>query len=1199
LREEAINIAFFKLGSGINRPHYFKEKFLTESDFRDEQSYNLPEAENKLRQATIRIESGDLRGAGSIAMEAEQQYRKAALDAIKHRVIVAANKNLQQTRTTISPEVLQRAEAELEEIMAFVEGHEGREFVIGELFAGIHSRIQQILSSAGVEIAIAELPDLVVENVTIHPERIIAGEEIIVHAVIRNIGGAPAEEIGVLFLDLEGRKGAESIIRFLEPGQAEETRIVTAEHEAGYWRITVQVDPKNLIEESNEQNNAKSKIAIVDKKKLKPIPLPGIMVATTHDSVYGYIQDKSKLCSLREAILLANQSFGPDTILFSVPLTDAGYDAGRGVWVFQFKKQLPGLKDEGTVIDGLWKLTSGSIFGACPKPKIELDGKKASGQKIDTGLHIQGDYNTIKGLAIFNFAEAGILMEGDNNELTCNFIGTNVNEDKGIGNEYGIVIKAGSGVHTAFGPINNKIGMKDKGNLISGNQEAGVLLTGKEVSGNIVQANYIGLKTDGAIPLPNRNGISLENETKANQIGGYRSSGEQCSWGCNVISGNKANGVTIEASEENSVKGNFIGVGATGTIKCGNGREGVLILGADNNEIEKNVISGNRNGVVIKNNLSHQSGSNKIQGNYIGTNYTATLPLPNSQNGILITEKSKGNVIGLLNLGNVISGNIAAGIRIDNGASENSIIYNWIGTNKNGALLGNGYGVALYSGAYDNSIGNKGVGDFYGANTIAFNKGNGVHIEGKSTINNAAHSNYIHDNGGKGIALVNEGNSPQPKIKIFDVAPVNLKQNTWIIIGQVTPPANFYQVVLYSDNDDQGKWVLGHELTRQITNCSFEFNGVKLPGKNFMITVSRTPKEMMVAYEPGTNTSEYYVLPKAAHVGSWPFDMDYYRVDQDNNMPLNPHYHGGWYQRPPYCQTCNFNKNNWGQGTLFTTNNVAHDVFTTSGTWCGPFLNYRKIAMFTGKIYWESHASDDDYNMGLWTPAMAGVHLNTQRYYDPKTPNPYLNQMGTIGACPPKGCDANNWPSNYAIENFVNKGHYPILTLEFDSDETIDHWDKPDELNYFWWDDFHYNAVDKADWKAQKMIDGKKAIAIGVWCMDGAHWYRTEIHPVYGLAIQTEDISSGKQGQEEWQFFIRNRGNQNWCGEQVKVKDPIPDWYFRFPGQPKAVDAKVVYLKNDESVKCKLLKKGNDVLLRMHLPGKKYWAAGTITIIWK
>ncbi|UCE08633.1 MAG: hypothetical protein JSW07_11680, partial [bacterium] len=148
-------------------------------------------------------------------------------------------------------------------------------------------------------------------------------------------------------------------------------------------------------------------------------------------------------------------------------------------------------------------------------------------------------------------------------------------------------------------------------------------------------------------------------------------------------------------------------------------------------------------------------------------------------------------------------------------------------------------------------------------------------------------------------------------------------------------------------------------------------------------------------------------------------------------------------------------------------------------------------------------------------------------------------------------------------------------------------------------DDFHYNAVDKADWKAQKMIDGKKAIAIGVWCMDGAHWYRSEIHPVFGLAIQTEDVSSGTPGQEVWQFFIRNRGNQNWCGEQIKVKDPIPDWYFRFPGQPKAVDAKVVYLKNNKTVKCKLLKKGNDILLRMHLPGKKYWAAGTITIIWK
>lgn len=127
--------------------------------------------------------------------------------------------------------------------MALVEAQERRGYAIGELFAEIHSRVQHILSSAGVEIAIAELPDLVVENVIIHPESIFEGEEIIVQAVVRNIGKAPAEEIMVHFLDFEGRKRAESIIRFLEPGQAEEVRIATAVQEAGYWRITVRVDP--------------------------------------------------------------------------------------------------------------------------------------------------------------------------------------------------------------------------------------------------------------------------------------------------------------------------------------------------------------------------------------------------------------------------------------------------------------------------------------------------------------------------------------------------------------------------------------------------------------------------------------------------------------------------------------------------------------------------------------------------------------------------------------------------------------------------------------------------------------------------------------------------------------------------------------------------------------------------------------------
>ena len=75
-------------------------------------------------------------------------------------------------------------------------------------------------------------------------------------------------------------------------------------------------------------------------------------------------------------------------------------------------------------------------------------------------------------------------------------------------------------------------------------------------------------------------------------------------------------------------------------------------------------------------------------------------------------------------------------------------------------------------------------------------------------------------------------------------------------------------------------------------------------------------------------------------------------------------------------------------------------------------MNYATPASFTGELYWESSmhtctcaAGDMDNNFALRTPEGTGYNINTQRYFD-SSPSAVDNLP-----CPPKRCDAKDWPS--------------------------------------------------------------------------------------------------------------------------------------------------------------------------------------------
>jgi titin len=144
-----------------------------------------------------------------------------------------------------------------------------------------------------------------------------------------------------------------------------------------------------------------------------------------------------------------------------------------------------------------------------------------------------------------------------------------------------------------------------------------------------------------------------------------------------------------------------------------------------------------------------------VQGNYIGTDITGTLALGNVFEGIFLGGGTSNNVVGgtTPGAGNLISGNNGYGITIaDMGTTGNVVQGNYIGTDVTGTLpLGNSdNGVIIATGAMDNLIG--GTTDGAG-NVIAFNSVNGIVLTGDAGIGNAISSNSIHANSDLGIDL--------------------------------------------------------------------------------------------------------------------------------------------------------------------------------------------------------------------------------------------------------------------------------------------------------------------------------------------------------------------------------------------------------------------------------------------------------------
>ncbi len=319
--------------------------------------------------------------------------------------------------------------------------------------------------------------------------------------------------------------------------------------------------------------------------------------------------------------------------------------------------------------------------------------------------------------------------------------------------------------------------------------------------GAVIDNNYIGTDSTGTVPLGNGKGVEI-----------VRSVGTQVRG--NVISGSVTDGVLIQGGSFNRVLGNLIGVPGDESEDpdgvMGNGRDGVRMSGSANKntiggekEEDENVISGN-GGKGIR--MTERSQLNEVLNNKIGTNHLGTKKNPNRAGGIGI-EDSNDNTVGgeAPKEGNLVSGNIGAGISIDPGSMGNRVQGNKIGSDSSGTKkLGNTSEGVRIEGADNNTIG----GTTPGAGNIIGGNGDGMSIINAS--NTTVQGNWIGTNPlgdnlgnlGAGIGLAD--NSSNNKIGGQTLTAGNwIANNRFGIIAFPGTSGNAFLFNSIFDNTDQ------------------------------------------------------------------------------------------------------------------------------------------------------------------------------------------------------------------------------------------------------------------------------------------------------------------------------------------------------------------------------------------------------------
>jgi len=264
-----------------------------------------------------------------------------------------------------------------------------------------------------------------------------------------------------------------------------------------------------------------------------------------------------------------------------------GTDTGAG-------NVVSGHKFEGILITGTvtGTIVAGNLIGPDKNGTAPL-GNLAGVHVLDaSGATIGGTSvaarNIISGNNVpMGVSGSGIIVNGSSTFGTViagNYIGTTPNGTAALPNAIGIGISEGTGT-TVGGTATGA------GNVISGNTNDGVSVSGAVTAATTIFGNYIGTNAAGTAAVGNGgNGVGVQTSLSV-KIGGSTAGAR------NVISGNGASGVLM--SGPGTIRGNYIGSDKNGTAALGNSAAGIEVALATNvtiggtNAADANLITGN------------------------------------------------------------------------------------------------------------------------------------------------------------------------------------------------------------------------------------------------------------------------------------------------------------------------------------------------------------------------------------------------------------------------------------------------------------------------------------------------------------------------------------------------------------------------------------------------------------------------------
>ena len=280
-------------------------------------------------------------------------------------------------------------------------------------------------------------------------------------------------------------------------------------------------------------------------------------------------------------------------------------------------------------------------------------------------------------------ADNGVLITDPGTEFNFiegDYLGTDATGKFAVPNTEGVLIQ-----NTASSNIVGGSQAVDR-NVISGNSQCGVLITGTGTIGNTLRYNFIGTDVTGEHPVSNGlDGVILQNGVSDTYV--YN----------NVISANGNDGVLVYSASTNTnfIEYNWIGLDATGLKAVPFAGEsysnltGLAIEGATSTTVECNFISGNSTGIYV----GAGATGNSITDNDIGTGVDGVTNVGNLQDGVILDGVSD-NVIAY----DVLVYNGGVGILGENGSnsSNNILDYDTFTVIVNGVTYGNKNGAEMF-----------------------------------------------------------------------------------------------------------------------------------------------------------------------------------------------------------------------------------------------------------------------------------------------------------------------------------------------------------------------------------------------------------------------------------------------------------------------------------------------------------------------